>query len=232
MKIKSFFLVKPLSLGIFTMIVGSVALALPAEAANLIVNGSFEEGEYDANAVPDGSYARVNQGSSILTGWDVTKNAVDWHNSQDMKFPFDGDLIVDLNLNGDISGVLAQTFATIPEELYNLSFYLSGPDLSTSNPSFPSPRQVRVEIAGVNQVFSTPASTHLDLEWEQKNLTFKATGNQTTLRFSSLDDSGFWGPTLDQVSVEPIPEPTTIMGLLTALSFGGVLKNRTKKKDI
>lgn len=207
-------------------------LGIPTLAANLIVNGSFEEGDYDSNVV-DPNFARLSPGSSALTGWTIGGAGVDWHNSNDMKFPIEGDLIIDLNLDGGSSGTLSQTFSTTLGQFYTLSFYLAGPDLSATDPSFPNPRQVSVQIGGDSQIFLAPVSDHLALEWQLHELNFQATDNQTTLTFSSIDNAGFWGPVLDEVSIEQvtaIPEPLTMLGAGTALSFGVLFKRKLKQQ--
>lgn len=233
MELKSCSQVTTIAFGISSSILFSVSFVSPASAVNLIINGSFEEGDYNSNVV-DPNFARLSQGSSALTGWTIGGAGVDWHNSNDMKFPIEGDLIIDLNLDGGSSGTLSQTFSTTIGQFYTLSFSLAGPDLSATNPSFPNPRQVSVQVAAVNQTFSTSASDHLDLQWQLHELSFQATGNQTTLAFSSLDNSGFWGPALDNVTVvsnaESVPEPSSILSLLAVGTLGAAstLKRQLK----
>jgi hypothetical protein len=157
-----------------------------------------------------------------------------------MKFPIDGNLIIDLNLDGIGSGTISQTLSTTLGEFYALSFYLAGPDLSATNPVFPNPRQVSIEVSGVSQIFSTPASNHLDLEWQLHELIFQATGNQTNLTFSSLDRSGFWGPVLDNVTVvsnvvnitESVPGPLPVLGAAAAFGFSRKLRKRIKSSKL
>jgi choice-of-anchor C domain-containing protein len=202
----------------------------PASAANLIVNGSFEEGDFKSNIVGL-NFARLNPGSSALTAWTVDGRGIDWHNTNEMKLPSDGNYLVDLNLDGTSSGSLSQTFSTTPGQFYNLDFYLAGPEIA-NNSAFPNPRQVRVEIGGVNQIFSTPSSNHLALKWQLHQLNFQATVNQTTLKFSSLNNSGFWGPALDNVSVvkssQSIPESSSHLSIIIFGSFGMALALKGK----
>lgn len=207
----------------------SVVFSSPASAVNLIMNGSFENGDFNSS---NNSWVRLSPGSTDLTGWSVGGfGGVDWHNTTEMQFPFDGEFVVDLNLDGgDISktGTLSQTFATIPSQLYTLSFYLSGP--TPVSGWFPNPRQVMVDIAGVQQLFSTPESLHTNLAWEQHQLAFEAIETETTLTFSSVNGSGFWGPVLDNVSVEEVavPEPSSVLGILalSTLGLGSILKRK------
>lgn len=51
-----------------------LALGLYGTAeANLITNGSFEEGAYTG-----GSYVTLTTGSTSLTGWSVVSGSIDW----------------------------------------------------------------------------------------------------------------------------------------------------------
>jgi choice-of-anchor C domain-containing protein len=173
--------------------------------ANLVVNGSFESGNFSGP-----NYTRVTAGSSALTGWTVGGVAIDWHNSLDFTSPYDGDRVADLHLDGQVNsvGTLSQTFATQAGAPYVLQFFLSGPGRDFG---FPDPRRVLVDIAGQSGVeFSAPASVNTALTWTSERLNFVAAGNQTTLTFRSPHNGvGFWGPVLDNVSVSLIPEPSS-----------------------
>ncbi len=180
--------------------------------ADLIVNGSFEEGDY--SPVVNGSYVRVSTGETKLTGWTIGGAGIDWHqNSFEIQSAFDGQKMVNLNLNGGgqgDTGILSQSFATTIGEEYILTFHLAGPSTS-----FPDPRQVKADIAGIDQIFSQAASDNLALIWGEEALAFTAIETSTTLQFSSVGGLGFWGPFLDQVSVVPasVPEPSGIVVL-------------------
>lgn len=163
----------------------------------LIVNGSFEDGDF--SPVINGSWVNVIAGSTRITGWTVGGQAVDWHNPTHFNAPHTGTKIIDLNLSGfgiADTGAMLQTIATVPGQSYRLSFFLAGPNLS-----FPDPREVRVTVAGVPTIFSAPASPNTALAWYERTLDFTATSAATTLEFSSVNGSGFWGALLDDVSV-------------------------------
>jgi choice-of-anchor C domain-containing protein len=166
-------------------------------AQNLIVNGSFEDGDF--SPVNSGSWVTVLAGQPKLTGWTIGGGGVDWHNEAELSPAFDGSRTIDLNRSGGglaDTGTLSQTFATIPGASYELVFHLAGP-----HPWFPDPRQVEVTVAGATYDASTGVSPQNALEWEEFVIAFTATDAATTLTFASVDGSGYWGPLLDGVSV-------------------------------
>ena len=183
----------------------------PLIAQNLLTNGSFETGDYSG-----GDFEHIPAGASDITGWTVGGDGVDWHNDGEMQFPQDGLLVVDLNASDGDSGSISQIFSTVAGQDYSLTFYLCGPNPSST--SFPDPREVQVDVAGIQQIFSAPASPNQNLVWEQKQLNFTAAGSSTTLAFSTVVPTGFWGPTLDNVSVTAgAPVPTAPLWALVAL---------------
>ncbi len=203
-------------------------LAFFSEArANLIVNGSFELGNYTGDKWTD-----IAPGSVALTGWRNTGTGIiNWHNDAEMQKPFDGTKVVDLNNGGGglaDTGILSQSFATDVGASYLLTFYFSGPGTG-----FPDPRQVQVNIAGIQQVFSQAASSNGDLVWGKETLTFIATDPTTTLMFTSVNGSGYWGPLLDLVSVDAVvPEPSSLVILAGGAVVMLVLGRRRIKKVV
>ena len=204
----------------FNLLFLEAFLAISKAQAELIVNGSFEAGDY--SPVSGDSFVTLSAGSINLTGWTVAGAGIDWHkNSYEIHCAFDGAKIVDLNRSGlglADTGILPQIFPTIVGQGYNLSFDMAGP-----NTSFPNPRQVRVNIAGIEQIFSVPVSNNLALIWEETQFPFFASGTTTTLQFSRVNGAGFWGPFLDEVSVSAVPEPCVLdlvaTGLLAGLAY-------------
>src|SRR5690242_13851687 len=85
--------------------------------ANLVINGSFEDG-------PDpGVFTTLNSGSTAITGWTVTNGSIDYIGTYWQ--PADGARSIDLD--GNSPGTIAQqTLATLSGQTYLVSFALAG----------------------------------------------------------------------------------------------------------
>mgnify|MGYP005839609693 CR=1 FL=1 len=187
-----------------------------AIAANLIQNGSFEMG-------PNvGAFTTLPAGSTAINNWIVTDDDIDivgtfWQAS-------DGQRSIDLN--GLQPGAIAQTFNTTIGQEYLVTFDLAG------HPEGVRIKTMRVEAAGAfaDFTFNITGKTTTNMGWTTQSWQFTAIGTQTTLQFGSLDRSGFRGPALDNVVVTTedtvVPEPVTILGSLTLLGFGTLMKRQ------
>jgi choice-of-anchor C domain-containing protein len=170
------------------------------QGPNLIVNGSFEDGDF--SPVNSGSWVNVGAGETKLTGWTVGGDLVNWHNSVEFHFPQEGDKTVDLN-DGcfGLRGTISQTIATTVGMAYELKFYLSGPINFSDGCSGSLVRDLQVNVGGADAFFQAAASDHLNIQWEEKTATFVATASSTTITFSAPVPGGYWGPVIDNVSV-------------------------------
>jgi choice-of-anchor C domain-containing protein len=97
----------------------AVVEASPAQAASLVQNGSFESGPNP------GSYLTLNAGSTAITGWTVTRAAIDYYGTGWVAA--DGNRSLDLNGTPGVGGI-AQTFSTDPGQQYLVTFALAGHD--------------------------------------------------------------------------------------------------------
>ena len=191
-----------------------IALAAGSAAhANLLVNGSFEQGAFVNQGNQTMSLA---PGSTVITGWTVVTDATAWINAGN---PFglaasDGSRFLDLtnySAGAPFAG-MTQTFATLAGATYTLSF-----DLGGSN-AWGRPDGLIASAAGTSQVFTTgPASaTTPNNDWYHESMSFVATGASTTLTLQGNQGFNYIG--LDNVSVvlasgpgavPAIPEPGT-----------------------
>jgi choice-of-anchor C domain-containing protein len=206
-----------LSFGLLT------AVSTTGAKANLIVNGSFENGTFADPDIIAGHFVDLVPGDTKLTGWTVSVGKVNWHRA-DPSFVSparDGTKMIDLINNGGLGGTLTQTFATTAGTQYELAFWLAGP-----NVGFENPRTVRVNLGnGSDHDLTTAASPSNQTTWERKTVLFTATAASTTLSFVDpppTPGTVFWGAFIDDVSVveagggpdpggAPVPLPSTLL---------------------
>jgi len=194
----------------------------PVQAANLIQNGSFENG---ANP---GLFQTINTGSTVITGWTVSQGSIDyigtlWQASNGSR---------SLDLSGENAGGIQQTFNTTVGETYRVTF-----DLAGNTDYSPTIKEMRVSAGGNSADFSfdITGKSRSNMGWVSKSWGFTATGTTTTLSFLNLVDTPY-GPALDNVSVialssppPSIPEPSSVLGLLSlgVLGIGSALKRQS-----
>ncbi|MEH2362632.1 PEP-CTERM sorting domain-containing protein [Nostoc sp.] len=178
---------------------------------NLVFNGGFElDSLIDPNN-PDTTNPNV-------TGWTKFGDPMDRSGTRISNFPQSGNQGLSLGGFIDLS-YISQTLSTQPGLEYELSYYLASTD---DPPNLDN--QFQTFIGGKN-IF------------DQKNISFQAytpykfnftaDASSTELKFGSMDRYAFLY--LDNVSVKPVPEPSTIGGIAVAGLLGIWLK---KKKAI
>lgn len=197
-----------------------VAMVSPVHA-NLILNGSFEVG-----TDPNPGFTTLGSGDPNITNWTVG-GSIDYMG--DYWQAADG--VRSIDLNGFFAeGSVSQSFTTAVGQSYHVTFYMAG------NPDGEPSVKTLVASDGGSQVFTfdiaAVPSTHENMGWEQKEFDFIAGGTGTTLTFASSNDAdGAYGPALDQVSVNAVPEPGTLILLgsgLLGLALTGMRKKFRK----
>lgn len=188
----------------------------PAQAANLITNGSFENGN------TGGAYSTEGAGSTNIFGWTVDSGSVDYISS----YWAASDGARSIDIAGSAIGSLSQSFATVAGNAYKVKFDLS------SNPDLRGARDLLVSINGGAPItFTHPGSTGKDaagMNWLNQSFTFLATGANTTLAFTTNGSAqNVYGPALDNVAVSGVPEPAAWGMLLAGFAFvGGSMRRR------
>jgi choice-of-anchor C domain-containing protein len=189
---------KMLKLLTVTLAASAFMVVAPGSAwANITVNGSFETGPNP------GVYLTLYGGATDITGWTVIGHSIDyigtyWQSS-------DGSRNLDLDGNG--LGGIQQDLTTVPGMMYAVEFDMAGnPDGS------PTVKTLQVSAGSASQTFTfdTTGASHGNMGWATKSWTFVADAGITTLAFMSLD-KGYYGPALDNVSVNLIPAPGAIL---------------------
>ena len=198
------------------MVAASVlGLGLPSYA-NLLTNGSFEDG----NFIPDTSDSKsLEVGATDMTGWAVQTAGLAWIGPSN---PFSlsasaGSYFLDLSGyhdNAPYGGVLqSQTIATTIGAQYELSFDL-GTDVSYDT----APVSVQVTAGSTSQLFTAPVPAGHN-QWQTFSLDFVATSANTSISLNGQagTDQKYIG--LDNVNLDIVPEP----GVLALLAGPGLL---------
>ncbi len=176
--------------------------------ANLLVNGSFEDGDFhaDANNTMD-----LAPGATNMTGWTVSSANVAWitdPNPFSGIYATDGVRSLDLTSYEEDAGGVVQTLATNIGWTYTIEFDLG------ANSAY-GDASISVNTGGADTDFTL----HSDAGqvWEHHSVDFVATAASTDIllvhrnaqyKYTGLDNVS--------VSVESVPEPMTMAVLALA----------------
>ena len=162
---------------------------------NLIVNGGFETGDF--------------------TGWTLGGNTAGTFVGppfDGVGHPFSGEHAAVLGAIGSF-GTLSQTFATVPDTLYELTLW-------GANGGAP-PNQVTITLNGITAFAATDDPTH---DYVLHVFDFTATSTTYTLLYE-FEHGASGAFVIDDVSVTAVPEPSTLtlfalgVGVLAALHW-------------
>ena len=210
-----------------------------AAAASLLVNGGFET---PVQGGPNFAAFNVPAGSSLITGWTITQGNVDLTkavdygpgaNTLDPASVQDIDLIGDSSGSGGVFGGLAQTFATVAGQTYQLTFDYSHNSGRTSSNGFAAQVTVVDANNSANSLLSTVVSQASGTAtWVAFSMDFTATSNSSTLSFVDTLGAFDAGIYLDDVSVDlQNASATPIPGALPLFAGGlGLVGFLTKRR--
>jgi len=188
----------------------SLALIATTASAAPFQNGSFET----STLANTGSFDTLSAGSTVITGWTVTGDGVDYMGTAWVAA--NGVRSIDLLACGTAGGV-QQTFDTLPGAIYQVTFSLAGnPDggIKTLTAS--------AAASTANFTFDTAGATTSSMNYASQSFTFTATSTSTTLAFSGGvlgGGSSCAGSVLDNVGVSVLVAPSTPIPVGGA--FGG-----------
>lgn len=170
--------------------------AASAAHANLLINGSFEEGTHTNDGNNTETFLA---GATDITGWTTVGSHVSWIADPN---PFlltaqNGTLFLDLTgyTAGAPFGGVTQTIATTPGSTYQLSFQLGSFTARWGGP----PVSITASAGSTSEVF-TDAATHSASTWTPETLDFTATGPSTVITLEGAAGFNYIG--LDNVDVE------------------------------
>jgi choice-of-anchor C domain-containing protein len=194
------------------ILLAMVCLGVSAQA--IVVNGSFETGPNP------GSFSTKGNGNTDITGWTVI-SSVDyigtyWQHSDGVR---------SLDLSGGSAGGIKQDLVTSIGQWYLVSFDMAG------NPAGPPDlKDMRVSVNNTAGTFSdyqfdTTSTSLAAMGWVTKQFRFQADAVSTTLTFLNTSQNTAFGPAVDNVSAEAVPEPISMV----LLAAGGALALRRRK---
>jgi len=187
-------------------------MTVPA-MADLVTNGNF------AGQGAGVMYTTISSGSTFAGDWTVGTGNVDWiGNYWQSPTGVAGPLNGSVDLDGTSPGSISQTITTVPNAVYDLTFFLSG------NPDGGNPIKTLVVNAGSTGfapiTYTTGSNSHGSMDYVSESLLFQATSSSTIISFISADAAGSdWGPVVGGIGVNLAPT-TPEPGFYGALAIG------------
>jgi hypothetical protein len=187
-------------------------------SASFIVNGGFEQ-----PAIVD-NWMNVSGGSTFITGWTAADGGVQLVKQGAHA---EGNQHLDLQIYGSGS-VYQDITGLVPGQEYTLSFAMSAliyqtgifsMDVYWNQPTGP------YVLAGTFQwdpdKHTQQAYPNLGFQWDYHQLTLTATASTMRLKFKDASNL-LWGVQLDDVRLEPVPEPScaVLLGGLCVCAAG------------
>jgi choice-of-anchor C domain-containing protein len=179
--------------------IGVLVEAAPAlrkdPTANLVTNGSFEDG-------PDFEVCKpLDKDATDIKGWVVTRGQIDLCQEKDGNWKAaDGKRSLDLHGSPGFGGV-RQTLETRAGKKYRVTFQMTGNPQANLTEA-----KLTVRAAGADKEFAVDMTgvTHEDPKWTKKTWEFTATDRATVLEIHTAmptTSNAFGGPMVDDVKV-------------------------------
>jgi hypothetical protein len=156
----------------------------------------------------------------------------DWANPGMLHFyAQDGNQSIDLTGTGDQGdNGISQTVSTVAGQRYLLTFYVGHAD-DHYIVSYSGPTTVGLKINGIEVgTFVNNADTLNQINWTQNSYDFLANSNITTISFYTRNTNNYAG--LDNVSLEPNPEPGTFWMMGGAVFLSVLLTRKVRRSGV
>jgi hypothetical protein len=191
-----------------------------------VINGGFET----PNTL---QYQEILAGDPALTGWTVGGQGVllidGSYSEPGVAFnPNSGLQALDITGIGNTSPLnsISQFVSTTPGALYDLSFWL-GNAAGNLNYLLPSSVTLEIDDAFAGLFTNTDITNPNGVNWALQNYTFTATNASTKIEFiNGVGNDSYVG--LDDVSIQQVPEPTSMLLFATAGAAGLLLRRRRR----
>lgn len=203
---------------LFAVTLVCFSIGSAAHAQNLVLNGSFELGEFSGTYFGN---TYLEAGSKAITDWTVVQSDIIWatNDASDSivfnMFASDGERFLDLSGFDNLPyGGVAQEIPTQPGLRYRLEF-----DLGT-NPVRLGPTQTLIAHVGSNESTFSFTGTGDSTQYDRHALEFVADSTSTLIRFTGTTPSGNHIG-LDNVVVTNVPEPASWLLTCFAICWFG-----------
>lgn len=178
-----------------------------ANAANLIVNGGFEE--------PGSVSGWIYTPSANVPGWGGDNIEI-WESGFNGVTSFEGGQHAELNAHPNSNPYsIYQEFSTEIGQTYEISFAYRA--RANNSESFMVGVVNNINDIGTSNVYTATMDDHVTGQWSTFTDTFVATSTQSIIYFKTLTPTGTVGNFLDGVAVTAVPIPAAAWLFASAL---------------